>query len=133
MTLSGLLSASNKAPRHRSNTSSEKAVSTQTHLGPRGCYPDGRSIGRGASGQFGGSGRGRDAYVEGDRLRVRIVVAGVPLEREADGCKAVAFGFLASRSATAVDVQGGDAIVPVSGLIVVEQLDPQQAHEKIVL
>jgi hypothetical protein len=46
----------------------------------------------------------RDDYVEGEDLRVGVVVAGISLEGKGDGREAVVFGFFAGRGAAAVDV-----------------------------
>ena len=63
--------------------------------------------GRQVSGRFGGSGGGRDAYVEGDGFRVGVVVAGVALECEVDGRQVVLLGLFAGCGAATVDVQAG--------------------------
>jgi hypothetical protein len=82
---------------------------------------------------FSGSGRRRDTYVEGDGLRGGVVVTGVALERKADGREAVLLGFFPGCRAATVDVQGGHAIVPVPGLVVVKQLHPERTHGEIIL
>jgi hypothetical protein len=55
------------------------------------------------------------------------------LEREVDGREAVVLGLFAGCGAATVDLQGGHAIVPIPGLIVVEQLYTERAHGEIFL
>src|SRR5580692_11681689 len=79
------------------------------------------------------SGCWRYVHVEGEGLGVGVVVAGVAFQGERDGGHAVALGVPAGQGAATVDVQGRNAVMPVAGFRVEEQLDPQRAHHLIVL
>jgi hypothetical protein len=57
----------------------------------------------------------------------------ISLERERDGVAALPLCFFAGSGATAVDVQGWHAEVPVCCLIVVEQLHSQHTHKRTAL
>ena len=57
----------------------------------------------------------RHVHVEGEGFGVGVVVPGIAFQSEGDSGQAVALGILASRGATAVDVQGRHAVVPVAG------------------
>src|ERR1019366_4434459 len=84
-------------------------------------------------GASGNSGGWCHAHVEGDCLGVAVVIAGVSLKSESDGGKAFALGVRPGWRSPAVDVEGRHAVMPVTGLLVEEQLDPQHAHVKIIL
>jgi hypothetical protein len=64
-----------------------------------------------AAGQarLGDLGGWRDAHVEGDGFRRRIIVTWISLKREGNGQQRFPLGLLASRSPPAVDVQGRHA------------------------
>lgn len=59
------------------------------------------------------SGCWRHAHVEYDDFGVRVVVPGIALKSEGDGGQAFSLIIFAVGGASAIDVQGGHAVVPV--------------------